>query len=383
MMSSAVYLDNNATTQVDPRVVEAMLPYFTEHYANAASTSHAMGLDASDAVETAREQVADCLNANLREIVFTSGATEANNIAIKGLLRASPGRAHVVVSAAEHRAVLDPIDRMRREGVMVSVVPVDRSGCVSVKDVERELRPNTAMVSIMFANNEVGSINPVHEIGRLCRERDVLFHCDAVQAFGKVRVDTKAMNVDLLSISAHKLYGPKGVGALYIREVSPAIRIEPLFNGGGHENQLRSGTLPVPLIVGFGKAATLAIESMEDESEKYRVMQDRLWSRLVDQIPGVKLNGQEDGGLANTLNFSLPGVDGEELLANIEGIAISSGSACTSSEPEPSHVLRAMGVSSELAKASVRVSFGRFNTSDDVDVAVRQIVSVHQFVRSN
>ncbi|MFK7820948.1 MAG: cysteine desulfurase family protein [Planctomycetaceae bacterium] len=383
MSEPLVYLDNNATTPIDPQVLEAMLPFFTTHFANAASTSHSMGLDVSDAVENAREQIAHSIGASLREVIFTSGATESNNLAIKGVLRRAGRGSHVIVNAAEHKAVLDPVARLRREGFEVTVLPVDENACVSIDSVSAAIRPNTVLVSAMFANNEVGSINPVAEIGSLCREQDVLFHCDAAQALGKVSFDLESLNVDLLSLSAHKVYGPKGVGVLYVRDREPAVPIEPLMHGGGHEDGLRSGTLPAPLIVGFGEAAALAARSGESDAQQVQSMRDALWLALTTAFDDLILNGDSKNRLAGTLNFSVPDVDGDVLLSNIEGIAVSSGSACTTAEPEPSHVLRAMGRSSDLARASLRVSFGRFNRPEDVDVAAAAITKAIEETRAS
>jgi cysteine desulfurase len=382
MAASMIYLDNNATTPVDPRVLDAMLPFFTTHFANAASTSHSMGLDVSDAVENARQQLAESIGAGLREIVFTSGATESNNLAIKGVLRRAGNGSHVIVNAAEHKAVLDPVARLRREGFEVTILPVEKTGCVSANAVREAIKPNTVLVSIMFANNEVGSINPVAEIGSTCREHNVLFHCDAAQAFGKLPLNLQEFHVDLLSLSAHKLYGPKGIGALYVREREPSVPIEPQMHGGGHENGLRSGTLAAPLIVGFGEAAVIAAKSVGTEANRLKTMRDGLWRKLTERFDDLVLNGCPNNRLPGTLNFAVPGVDGDVLLSNVEGIAISSGSACTTAEPEPSHVLRAMGRSSELARASLRISFGRQNVAEDVDVAANCISKAIEQTRS-
>lgn len=373
--SSLVYLDNNATTPVDPRVFDAMRDWFTKQCGNAASVSHDFGLDASDAVENAREQIADCLGAGLREIVFTSGATESNNLALKGVVRAAGPGSHLIVSAAEHKAVLDPARKLGREGFAVTVLPVDEYGCITAGAVAAAIRPETALVSIIFANNEVGSINPIAEIGAVCREAGVLFHSDAAQAFGKIDVDPTSLNVDLLSLSAHKLYGPKGIGALYVRECEPAIRIEPLFHGGGHENNLRSGTLPVPLIVGFGEASRLAHDIQRVEAGRLTDLREQLWHHMQGEVSGLVLNGHPKRRIPGNLNFSVPDVDGDVLLSEIEGIAISAGSACTSAESEPSYVLRAMGRSSQLARASLRFGFGRFNSEADAAIAADKTVS--------
>ncbi len=373
-----IYLDNNATTPVDPQVLEAMLPWFCEQFGNAASISHEFGLSASDAVESARELIAQSLGANLREIVFTSGATEANNLAIKGAMRAAGRGSHLIVNVAEHKAVLDPASRLRREGFEVTVLPVDDVGCVNPSDVAAAIRPDTAIVSVMLANNEIGSINPIAEIGGICRDSDVYFHCDAVQAIGKLPVNVVDLNVDLLSLSAHKAYGPKGIGALFVRETEPAIGIEPLVHGGGHESGLRSGTLPVPLIVGFAEAIRIAMEGLDDEPQRLSEFAAQLLEQLQSRVPGVVVNGPLENRLPGNLSISIPEIDGDVLMSNIEDIAVSSGSACTTAEPEPSHVLRAIGRSSKLALASVRFGFGRFNTTNDVEIATEAIVSAAQ-----
>jgi cysteine desulfurase len=377
-----IYLDDHATTRVDPRVLEVMLPFFTEQYGNAASISHAFGWEAADAVEEARGQVGRLLNVPAESLVFTSGATEANNLAIKGVLRAAGSGAHLVTNAAEHRSVLDPAAKLARSGFDVTVLPVDRFGLVDPEQVARAIGPKTVLVSIMAANNEVGTINPVADIGRICRERGVLFHCDAVQAVGKIPLDLSQWPVDLLSLTAHKLYGPKGIGALYVRRGAPRIRIEPLFDGGGHERRLRSGTLPVPLVVGLGKACDLAGGCLASESAAVATLRDRLWDRLSSEIDGVTRNGHPAACLPGNLNVSFTGVDGEALMTSLTAIAVSSGSACTSADPEPSHVLRAMGVSDNLARASLRFGLGRFTTTSDIDIAATTVIEAVQRLRA-
>ncbi|MBT4866648.1 MAG: cysteine desulfurase [Planctomycetaceae bacterium] len=373
MPDRVVYLDNHATTRVDPRVVEAMRPYWTEKYGNAASVSHAYGEEAADAVETARAQIAELLNATPRNLIFTSGATEANNLAIKGVIQAVGSSVHLIVNEAEHRAVLDPARKLKRLGCELTVLPVDKYGMVDPQSVAAAIQPNTALVSVMFANNEVGTINPVAEIGEICHERGVLFHCDAAQAVGKLPVDLADLPIDLLSLTAHKMYGPMGVGALYVRGGDKRIPIEPLFDGGGHERRLRSGTLPVPLIVGFGEACKLAAEVMRDESKRVQQLRDRLWGGLSEAVEGVYLNGHPDLRLAGNLNVSFDGVDGDALMMGLRDIAVSSGSACTSADPQPSHVLRAMGVSDELTRASLRFGLGRFTTLEEIEFAVSYV----------
>ena len=376
-MELPIYLDHHATTPVDPRVLSAMLPFFTEKFGNAASINHAFGWAAAEAVETAREQVARLLRAPARSLVFTSGATESNNLALKGVLGRARG-GHLITSAAEHRAVLDPAAKLRRQGHEVSILPVDRYGILAAPQVAAALRDDTALVSVMLANNEVGTLNPVQEIGALCRARGVPFHCDAAQAAGKLPIDLDAWPIDLLSLSGHKLYAPKGIGVLYVRGDGP--RLEPLFDGGGHERRLRSGTLPVPLIVGLGAACELARQQMHDDATRIAALRDRLWAGL-QRIPGISLNGHPTERLAGNLNVSFDGVDGEALMMSLKEIAVSSGSACTSADPEPSHVLRAMGVGDALSRASLRFGIGRFNTEPQIDFAIEHVADAVQRVR--
>ena len=371
-----IYLDNHATTRVAPEVLAAMLPYFTEEYGNAASVNHAFGWRAAEAVERARAQVARLLNCPTEWIVFTSGATEANNLAIKGLRRMG-----LVTNAAEHPSVLDVAKRFKRQRVDVTILPVDRDARVDPQQVADAIKPETALVSVMLANNEVGTINPLTEIGHICRERGVLLHCDAVQAVGKIPVDLQRLPVDLLSLSAHKCHGPKGVGALVVRRDGPRIPLEPLFDGGGHEQHLRSGTLPVPLVVGFGVACELANDAVV--STPMATLRDRLWQRLQSKLEGLSLNGPPLAErLPNNLNFSVAGVDGEALMSSLKEIAVSSGSACSTVEPEPSHVLRAMGVNDSLSSASLRFGLSRYTTEAEIDVAVAEVVRVVRQLRA-
>ena len=374
MMSLPVYLDNHSTTRVDPHVLETMLPFFTEKYGNAASINHSFGWDAANAVETAREQIGWLLNAPTRSLIFTSGATEANNIALKGVMQAGPAGGHLITNAAEHRAVLDPAKKLKRRGFDVSILPVDEFGRVDPTQVTDAIQVNTVLVSVMLASNEVGTINPIAEIGRICRRRDVLLHCDAVQAVGKMPLDLSELPVDLLSLTAHKMYGPKGVGALFVRREARRIGIDPLLDGGGHEHGLRSGTLPVPLIVGFGQACALASQCMDEETDRIRRLRDRLWDRLLAEIDGVHLNGHPRQRLAGNLNVSFENVDGDALMTSLKNLVVSSGSACTSADPQPSHVLRAMGLGDALTRASLRFGLGRFNTIQEVDYAVTALV---------
>jgi cysteine desulfurase len=375
MVQVPIYLDNNATTRVDPRVVEVMLPWFTEHYGNAASRHHAFGRHAEEGVETARAQVAALIGAEPREIVFTSGATESNNLAIKGALamRRQAGR-HMVTVNTEHKAILDVCKRLERDGLHITYLPVDHWGLVSPEQVAEAMRPTTVLVSVMAANNEIGVLQPIEEIGRICKTAGVLFHTDAAQAAGKVPLDVERMGIDLLSLSAHKIYGPKGVGALYVRRRNPHVRLEPLFEGGGHERGLRSGTLNVPGIVGFGRASEICGANMAVEAQKASELRDRLLSGLMDQLDEVTLNGHPELRLPGNLNLSFAGVRGEALLMALRNIAVSSGSACTSASPEPSYVLKAIGVEDELAHASLRFGIGRFNTVAEIDYAVEEVV---------
>ena len=378
-----VYLDNHATTRVDPRVVEAMLPYFTEVFGNPASTSHAAGWQAKEAVDAARESIAMNIGASAREIVFTSGATESNNLAIRGVAERHRRRGnHLVTLTTEHKAVLDPIERLGRRGFEVTLVPVeqapsDYAGRVDLERLASVIRDDTLLVSVMLANNEIGIIQPIAEIGRLCKERGVLFHCDATQGVGKLPVDVESLGVDLMSFTAHKIYGPKGVGALYVRRSSPPVRLDPLIAGGGHEGGLRSGTLNVPGIVGFARALELCVVEMPSEQARLAALRDRLFSGLADQLDGVTLNGPALSipglRLPGNLNVSFAYVDGEALMMNIRRLAVSSGSACTSANPEPSHVLRALGMSDDAVRSSLRFGLGRFNTPEDIEFAIEEV----------
>jgi cysteine desulfurase len=376
-----IYLDNHATTRCDPRVVEAMLPYFSEHYGNAASRHHRFGAEAATAVETAREQIADLVNASPKEIIFTSGATESDNLAIKGavaLLRRHGD--HIVTCQTEHHAVLDVGKRLQREGWNVTFLPVDSRGRITPEQVAAALTPKTVFVSLMLANNEIGVVHPLAEIGKLCKERGIVLHTDAAQAVGKLPVDVEVLQVDLLSLSGHKIYGPKGVGALYVRRRNPAVRLEPPFDGGGHERGFRPGTLPVPMIVGLGAACSLARAEMPAEAARIRRLRDRLFSGLKEAVPDLVLNGPDLDAPANdrlpgNLNVSFPHVHGEALLMALKSLAISSGSACTSASVEPSYVLRALGIPDDLAHASLRFGVGRYNTDEEIDFAINEVAA--------
>jgi cysteine desulfurase len=375
MVQLPIYMDNNSTTRVDPRVVDAMLPFFTEQYGNAASRTHVFGQQAEQAVEQARARVAAPIGADPREIVFTSGATESNNLALKGAAAMYRRQGnHLITVATEHKAVLDPCKRLEQDGFAVTVLPVDRNGRVAAEQVADALTDQTILVSVMAANNEIGTLQPIQEIGQLCKERGVLFHTDAAQAAGKVPLDVEAMGIDLLSLSAHKIYGPKGVGALYVRRRNPGVRLVPLFEGGGHERRLRSGTLPVPLVVAFGLACKLSGAEMSAEAERLTGLRERLRQGIQDRLPEVYLNGHPTQRLPGNLNLSFAYVQGDALLMNLREVALSSGSACTSAEPEPSYVLRALGVSDELAHGSLRFGLGRFSTAEEVDYAAAAVV---------
>jgi cysteine desulfurase len=369
-----VYLDNHATTRCDPRVLEAMLPFFCESYGNAASTSHRDGWEARAAVDRARDQVASLIGADAREIVFTSGATEADNLAIKGVAEARKrqGR-HLVTATAEHDAVLGPFNRLAREGWDITIVPVDSTGRVDPAEVASALTDQTVLVSVMAANNEVGTLNPIREIGRLCHDRGVLFHTDATQAIGKVAINVQLDQIDLLSLSAHKFYGPKGIGALYVRRRDPQVRLVPLFDGGGHERGFRSGTLAVPLIVGLGQAAELAAAEMQNEAIRTATLRDRLHQGIASRVESIRHNGHPTERLPNNLNLSFEYVDGESLILAMRDVSVSSGAACSSVDPEPSHVLRAMGLDDDLARASLRFGLGRFTTEDEIDIAIEVV----------
>jgi cysteine desulfurase len=374
MVQLPIYMDNHATTRVDPRVVEAMLPYFTEHYGNAASRNHSFGWKADEAVEQARQQVASLIGADAKDVIFTSGATESDNLAIKGaagMLRRHGN--HIVTVQTEHRAVLDPCRRLERDGFEATFLPVDRRGLLDPRQVAEAITERTILVSVMLANNEIGVVQPLADIGRICKERRVLLHTDATQAVGKIAVDVEALQADLLSCSAHKLYGPKGIGALYLRRRQPSVRLEPLLDGGGHERGMRSGTLPVPLVVGFGAACALAQQEMAAEAERLSALRDRLHAGLTARLENVYLNGDAEHRLPGNLNLSFSEVRGEALLMALKTVAVSSGSACTSASVEPSYVLRALGVPDDLAHASIRFGLGRYNTAEEVDYVIAEV----------
>ena len=376
-VETPIYLDNHATTPVDPAVLEAMLPYLTNRFGNAASRNHAFGWAAEEAVERAREQVAALIGASPKEIIWTSGATESDNLALIGAARyyKKKGR-HIVTTSIEHKAVLDSCHYLEKEGWEVTFVGVNDKGRVDVAAIEATIRPDTTVVSVMFANNEIGTIQPIAGIGALCRSKKIVFHCDAVQGLGRVPFDVAEMNVDLVSVSAHKMYGPKGVGALYVRRGRPRIRIEPIIHGGGHERGMRSGTLAVHQIVGFGKAAEVArleLEGGGDGIARVRALRDRLWDGLRAELDHLYVNGDPEHRLPNNLNVSFAFVEGEAMMMAIRDVAVSSGSACTSASLEPSYVLRALGVDEELAHTSIRFGVGRFNTEEEIDYVIELV----------
>ena len=372
-----IYFDNHATTQVDPRVVQAMLPYFTDKFGNAASRNHAFGWAGEEAVENARAQVASLIGATPKEIIFTSGATESDNLMIKGVAEMYREKGnHIITQAIEHKAVLDTCKRLEKDGFEVTYLPVQRDGRVDPEDVRKAITPKTILITIMYANNEIGVINPIAEIGKIAKEHGIIFAVDGVQAVGKIPVDVQKDNIDLLSISAHKIYGPKGVGALYVRRRNPRVQLSAIIDGGGHERGMRSGTLNVTGIAGLGKACEIAQQDMPKEAERMRSLRDRLRKGLEAKLDEVFINGSTEHRLPNNLNMSFAYVEGESLLMGINDIAVSSGSACTSATLEPSYVLKALGVGEDLAHTSIRFGLGRFNTEEEVDYVVDKLTQV-------
>jgi len=365
-----IYMDNHATTPCDPRVAQAMIPYLTEHFGNAASRNHAFGWTAEEAVEKSRGQIAELIGATSKEIIFTSGATESNNMALKGALEfyASKGK-HIVTSPIEHKAIIDTVRYLERNGAEVTWLPVPEDGIITAESVREAIRPDTVIVSVMHGNNEIGTLNPIAEIGAVCKKAKVLFHVDAAQTTAKLPIDVEAMGVDLLSMSGHKMYGPKGIGALYVRRRRPRVRIAPLMHGGGHERGMRSGTLPVHQIVGMGMAAEVGRLEMAEEIERTKALRDRLFAKIIADVPDVLINGsmKDHEHMPGSLNISFTYVEGESLLMALRDVAVSSGSACTSASLEPSYVLRALGLEDENAHSSIRFGIGRFNTEEEVD----------------
>lgn len=384
MSHRPIYLDCHATTPLDERVLAAMMPYFTEHFGNPASHSHAYGWEAEAAVKQARQILADAIQATPEEIVFTSGATEANNLAIKGVAEAyfSKGR-HIITVETEHSAVLDPCRYLQTLGFEVTFLPVQKDGLIDLAELEQAFRPDTILVSVMAANNEIGVLQPLAEIGAICRQHQVLFHTDAAQALGKIPLDVEAMNIDLMSLTAHKLYGPKGIGALYVRRRNPRVQLAPQLHGGGHERGMRSGTLYTPQIVGLAKAVALGLEEQESESQRLLQLRERFWIAL-SPLGGIHLNGHPTQRLSGNLNISIEGVDGSALLLGLQPVvAVSSGAACSSATVAPSPVLLALGHSEPLAYASVRFGIGRFNTTEEIDqVAQHAIATIHSLRQS-
>ncbi len=382
MSQRPIYLDYHATTPTDKRVLESMLPYFTEHFGNPSSINHLYGWEAEAAVKKARETIANAINCSPEEIIFTSGATEANNLAIKGIAEAyfNQGQ-HIITVQTEHRAVLDPCHYLESLGFEITYLTVQKDGLIDLEFLEKSIRPETILVSVMAANNEIGVLQPLKEIGAICQKNDVLFHSDAAQAIGKIPLDVQDINIHLLSLTAHKLYGPKGIGALYIRRRNPRVNIASQLHGGGQERAIRSGTLYTPQIVGFGKAIELALKEIETETKRQSELRNKLQEQLL-KIKGVHLNGHLTERLPNNLNVSIEGVDGAALLLGLQGIvALSSGSACTSTTTKPSHVLKALGHTDKLAYASLRFGLGRFTTSQEIDTVAQQVINTIQSLR--
>ncbi len=377
-----IYMDNHATTRTDPRVVEEMLPYFTENFGNAASRNHEFGWVAEQAVEQARDRIAKLIGATAKEIIFTSGATESDNLAIKGVAEMYKEKGnHIITQAIEHKAVLDSCKRLEKYGFRVTYLPVQKDGRIDLDDLKRAMDDKTILVTIMAANNEIGALQPIREIGALCHERGVLFHTDAVQAIGKVPFNVIQDNVDIASITAHKLYGPKGVGALYVRRKNPRVQLVAQIDGGGHERGMRSGTLNVPGIVGLGKACAIASSEMAEEAKYLSGLRDRLKDKIMGQLDEVYINGSIEHRLPGNLNISFAYVEGESLLMGINDIAVSSGSACTSATLEPSYVLKALGAGDDLAHSSIRFGLGRFNTEAEVDYVAERVVDTVKRLR--
>lgn len=381
-MQLPIYLDYHATTPMDPEVLQAMLPYFTKVFGNAASRNHEFGWTAEAAVEQARKKIAQGIGAHEKEIIFTSGATESNNLALTGIARMYREKGnHIITSPIEHKAILDTCHALEKEGFEITYLPVDQYGRVSPQAVRGAITPKTILVSVMAANNEIGTLNPIAEIGKVCKEKGVFFHTDAVQAIGKVRINVEEMGIDLLSMSAHKIYGPKGIGALYVRRRNPRVRLAPIIHGGGHERGMRSGTLNVPGIVGFGKAIEIAERNRVEEMARIQKMRDRLWAGLQRDLDELYLNGHPTERLPNNLNVSFAFVEGESLMMGMKEIAVSSGSACTSASLEPSYVLKHIGVGEDLAHTSIRFGLGRFTTDEEIDYVIQKVVATVKKLR--
>lgn len=382
MLKRPIYLDCNATTPLDERILKAMLPYFTEHFGNPASITHQYGWEAEAAVKKAREILATAINSAPEEIIFTSGATEANNLAIKGVAEAyfNKGK-HIITIATEHNAVLDPCAYLQNLGFEVTYLPVNRDGIIELTSLKTALRDDTILVSVMAANNEIGVLQPLPKIGEMCKENSIIFHTDAAQAIGKISLDVQAMNIDLMSLTAHKIYGPKGIGAIYVRRRHPRVKLASQIHGGGHERGIRSGTLCTPQIVGFGKALAVALAEMEAEAKRLTSLRQQLWEKL-QTLENIFLNGHPKERLPGNLNISVEGVDGQALLLGLQSVmAVSSGSACSSAKVSPSHVLQALGHSEKLAYASVRFGIGRFNTTEEIDIVAEQAIATIKSLR--
>lgn len=376
-MKKIIYFDHHATTPLDPRVLKTMMPFLKKNFGNASSTTHELGRVARAAVEKARRQVADLIGANANEIYFTSGATESNNLAIKGIAEAyrEQGR-HIISITTEHKTVLDPLKRLGMQGFEITLLKVQPNGRVNIDELLAAIRPSTILISVMWANNEIGVLQPIHDIGKIAKTKKILFHCDAVQAAGRVPIDVNKAGIDLLSFSAHKMHGPKGVGALFVRKENPRVKLLPLFDGGGQEMGFRSGTLNVPGIVGFGEACRIAQKELTTENKRLKNLRQKLHTKLTKAFPGLMINGDEAERLSNNLNVSLPDIDAAELLKGLPGVALSSGSACLSSSPERSYVLKSLGLSDKICRSAIRFGLGRFNTPQEIDAAVKQIVRV-------
>ncbi|ODH01289.1 cysteine desulfurase IscS [Nostoc sp. KVJ20] len=378
-----IYLDSHATTAVDERVLAAMLPYFTEKFGNPASIGHVYGWEAEAAVKQTREILAAAINATPEEIVFTSGATEANNLAVKGVAEAyfKKGQ-HIITVATEHSAVIDPCNYLKSLGFEITILPVQKDGLIDLTELKKAFRPETILVSVMAANNEIGVLQPLAEIGEMCHEHNIIFHTDAAQAIGKIPLDVQAMKIDLMSLTAHKVYGPKGIGALYVRRRNPRVQLAPQQHGGGHERGMRSGTLYTPQIVGFGKAVEIALAEQGTETQRLTQLRQRLWEQL-SQVEGIHLNGHPQQRLAGNLSISVEGVDGAALLLGLQPVmAVSSGSACSSANTAPSHVLTALGHPQQLAYASIRFGIGRFNTQEEIDIVAKHAIATIQSLQN-
>tara|TARA_Y100001970_G_scaffold294006_1_gene445739 strand:+ start:5440 stop:6654 length:1215 start_codon:yes stop_codon:yes gene_type:complete len=381
-MKLPIYLDYNATSPVDPRVLEEMMPYFTESFGNAASRNHSFGWQVEKVVESSRETIGDAIGADGKEIIFTSGATESDNIAILGVAEFYKNKGkHIITNLIEHKAVIDPCYALEQRGYEVTFLEVDKYGCIDLEQLSESIREDTILVSLMAGNNEIGTINPIKEIGKITREKGVLFHTDATQGVGKIPINVEEMNIDLLSMTAHKMYGPKGIGALYVRRKKPRVRLSPIMFGGGHERGMRSGTLNVTGIVGFSKAIELAMVEMSSEAERLTGLRQRLYNNLSSELDYLFLNGHPTERLPNNLNISFGYVEGESLMMGVNELAVSSGSACTSASLEPSYVLRALGVGDDLAHSSIRFGMGRFTTVEEVDYAAEKIIKAVKRLR--